>query len=205
MFLNRPSLLQTLSAFTRDAARLIGINPVRPYSPIELHVRPLVDCLNVHGFRTYSSCQGHWFEPNSGWVAFMAPAGSTDHARVAALAKRLYDVQLTQDSRWPLHSYWSIEPTFRSVPVDWVPQDDLPDVPSWTRSGYAEQPDQFVIAYRLRCSWPSGWAQGLRRLFCLRSMLNHDFDLLGRLIHEHASEFTPAENPSLVQPGHEHE
>ncbi|EQD24026.1 MAG: hypothetical protein D084_Lepto4C00626G0010 [Leptospirillum sp. Group IV 'UBA BS'] len=66
---------------------------------IEPRIRPLVEAMNVFGFRTHSSCGGHFFGERKGWVLFEMEV---------VTAYRLWS--FLENGETNLKLFWSVRP-----------------------------------------------------------------------------------------------
>lgn len=170
-------MTSTLNHYLIDLGRFLGL--VRPpiRSPlVEERIAALVHTCNRHGLTTYASCQGHWLEPSSAYVAFMAPVGHEHTELMARLAHHLYRVQLAGSLK--LHWFWRIEIGFRLVPESWQ-RSPIEGVPP-----HSDEPYKCVVSYALRPG-RSGrlWAR-LCNAIAPRGRLDSDFLQLGQLLDE---------------------
>lgn len=79
-------------------------------SPVDKDIRRLVSAMNVHGFRTYASCQGHGFPVDriKPYVAF-----TSSQAEAARLARVLRED--AESSAPKLRWGWEVTANFNSV------------------------------------------------------------------------------------------
>ncbi len=187
-----------MNAYLIDLARIFGVVPVIRPTPRDPHVADLVQAFNRHGLYTFASCQGHLFEGPSAYVAFTTPIDAVNLDLMAALDHHLEMAQF--EGGIQLNWYWRIEPSFRSVLEDWVRSES---------DGYHYGPppegkkEKRTLSFCLRPRPCGGWIGGLLNTVFPRGRWDQDFKKLERLLDEELPKLKQADEPLLVQIGHE--